>query len=85
MSIEKIKKFSVELKCPYIESSALEGLEMDKVVNKLLREVEKENNDEYPYDIRNSNLEVNFITANEKPFKFTLEIILAFLNVNILY
>lgn len=81
VSIEKIKNFSKELKCPYIETSALEGLEMEKIINKLLKEVDKESNDEYPYDIKNSNLEVNFITSNEKPFKLTLEIILAFLNV----
>lgn len=54
---------------------------MEKIINKLLKEVEKENNDEYPYDIRNSNLEMNFITINERPFKLLLEIILAFLNV----
>ncbi len=85
ISIEKIKKISDEFKCPFIETSSLENLDLDieKIFNKLLKEIDKENNDEYPYDIRNSNLEITFVASNEKPFKLTLDIILVILNVKI--
>lgn len=82
MSVERIKKLSKELKCPYLECSALNGgSEIDKIINKLLKEVDKEANDEYPYDIRNTALEMNFIISHNKPFKLVLELILVLLNV----
>lgn len=74
------------MKCPYLECSALNGgSEIDKIINKLLKEVDKEANDEYPYDIRNSALEMNFILTHNKPFKLLLEILLVILNVKIFF
>jgi len=82
VSLERIQRLSKDLKCPYLECSALNGgSEIDKIINKLLKEVDKEANDEYPYDIRNSALDLNFISTHNKPFKLLLEILLVLLNV----
>ena len=69
----RIKKFAKSLKCPYIQCSALNGGdEVEKVFYKLLKEVEKESNDEYPYDIKNSTIKMNMIRKHHKIFNLVL-------------
>ena len=82
VSEERIKKLAKMLKCPYIECSALEGgAEIEKIFYKLLKEVDKEINDEYPYDIKNSTIKMNYIRKNHKTFNMVVSILLFFLIV----
>lgn len=84
VSEERIKKLAKSLKCPYIECSALQsGPEVEKVFYKLLKEVDKEANDDYPYDIKNSTIKMNFIRKNHKTFNLLLLVLLFLLIVKI--
>jgi hypothetical protein len=72
------------LKCPYIECSALNGgAEIEKIVYKLLKEVDKEINDQYPYDIKNSNISMNYIRKHHKIFNNVLYFTNGFLFVKL--
>ncbi len=85
VSTERIKKLAKTLKCPYIECSALNsGSEIEKIFYKLLKEIDKEINDEYPYDIKNSTIKMNFIRKNHKTFNLVLSIILFLLVVRLI-
>lgn len=82
VSEERIKKLAKSMKCPYIECSALEGgAEIDKIFYKLLKEVDKEINDEYPYDIKNSTIKMNYIRKHHKTFNFIFLIAMGLLIV----
>jgi hypothetical protein len=77
VSKERIKRLSNTLKCPYIECSALQsGPEIEKIFYKLLKEIEKENSDLYPYDIKNSSVEMNFIRKNHKTFNYIMLVLI---------
>jgi GTPase SAR1 family protein len=83
VSEERIKKLAKTLKCPYIECSALQGgAEIEKIFYKLLKEVDKEVNDEYPYDIKNSTIRMNYIRKNHKTFNMVLMILMFILVVS---
>jgi hypothetical protein len=83
VSEERIKKLAKTLKCPYIECSALQGgAEIEKIFYKLLKEVDKETNDEYPYDIKNSTIRMNYIRKHHKSFNLALISLLILLVVN---
>lgn len=70
---ENIKKLVKEMKCPYIECSALNaGPEIDKIFADLLKEVDKEMNDEYPYDIKNTKVSLNFVRRHHQTFNLIL-------------
>jgi len=70
---DKIKKMAHIMKCPFIECSALNGgLEIDKIFSELLKEVDKEINDEYPYDIKNTKVTLNFVRKHHQTFNFIL-------------
>jgi GTPase SAR1 family protein len=82
VSEERIKKLAKTLKCPYIECSALQGgAEIEKIFYKLLKEVDKEVNDEYPYDIKNSTIRMNYIRKNHKSFNLFLTLLMFLLVV----
>jgi small GTP-binding protein len=84
VSLDRIKKLAKALKCPYIECSATEGgAEIEKIFYKLLKEVDKESNDEYPYDIKNSTMKMNFIRKHHKNFNLVLLVLLATIFVSI--
>jgi Fe2+ transport system protein B len=83
VSEDRIKKLAKNLKCPYIECSALQGgSEIEKIFYKLLKEVDKEVNDQYPYDIKNSNIHMNYIRKHHKSFNLLYLIFSALLIVN---
>jgi len=70
---EKIQNLLKTLKCPYVECSAMkEGEELDKIFSDLLKEIDKEINDEYPYDIKNTKLKLNFVTKYHQTFHLIL-------------
>ncbi len=70
---EKIQNLLKTLKCPYVECSALNGgEEMEKIFTELLKEIDKEINDEYPYDIKNTKLKLNFVTKHHQTFNMVL-------------
>ena len=82
---EQIMKLAKNLKCPYIECSAKEGgPEIEKIFYKLLKEVEKEINDKYPYNIKNSSITMNYIRKHHKSFNLLINIMLFILIVKIL-
>ena len=82
VSEERIKKLAKTLKCPYIECSAMQGgAEIEKIFYKLLKEVDKEVNDEYPYDIKNSTIRMNYIRKNHKSFNLFLTLLMFLLVV----
>jgi GTPase SAR1 family protein len=81
VSTERIKKLAESLKCPYLECSALQsGPEIEKIFYKVLKESDKESNDLYPYDIKNSTVEMNFIRKNHKTFNYIM-LLLLFLQI----
>jgi GTPase SAR1 family protein len=84
VSEERIKKLAKTLKCPYIVCSALHGgAEIEKIFYKLLKEVDKETNDEYPYDIKNSTIKMNYIRKHHKSFNLALILMMFLLVVNL--
>ncbi len=76
---EKIKKMAQMMKCPFIECSALNGgTEIDKIFTELLKEVDKEINDEYPYDIKNTKVTLNFVRKHHQTFNLMLLCLMVF-------
>ncbi len=70
---DKIKKMAQIMKCPLIECSALNGgPEIDRIFSELLKEVDKEINDEYPYDMKNTKVTLNFVRKHHQSFNFIL-------------
>lgn len=60
-----------------MECSALKGgSDIEKIIYKLLKEVDKEDNDHYPYDIKNSTMKMNFVRKNHKIFNMVLLLLL---------
>jgi hypothetical protein len=59
--------------------------EIEDIFIKLIKEVEKEENDIYPYNIKNSTLKMNFIRKNHKNFNFIFICILGVLIVSLSY
>ena len=47
---------------------------MDKIFYKVLKEVDKENNDQYPYNIKNSSIKMNYVRKNHNKFNTLLTI-----------
>ena len=69
ISKERIKKLKNKMICPYVECSNEEGKNLDKILMKILKEIQNEANDEHPYDIVNANKELNTIGRNAHYFR----------------
>jgi hypothetical protein len=59
------------------------GAEIEKIFYKLLKEVDKEINDQYPYDIKNSSIKMNYIRKHHKIFNNVLYFTNAFIFVKL--
>lgn len=73
VSIERLEKYAKLAKAPCMECSSLKGGEdLHLMITKLLNEIDKEANDQYPYNIKNSSLKMNFIRKNHNIFNIVL-------------
>lgn len=72
---ERITKLKNKLICPYVECSVKEGNNLDKILVKILKEINKEYNDEHPYDILNANRELNCISRQANHYKNLLNVL----------
>lgn len=82
---ERIKKLKKKLLCPYVECSVKEGKNLDKVLIKILKEINKEYKDEHPYDIVNSNREMNFISQDAYFWRKLLNLLFIVIMVSATY
>jgi len=85
VSIEDLKKYAKKIKAPYIECSNKESNEdeIEEIFIKLLKEVYKEDEDLFPYNIKNSTLKMNFIRKNHKDFNSVFIILLSLIIVSL--
>lgn len=62
------------MKCPFINCSAIkdDSCKFEEIFQELLKEINKEINDEYPYDIKNTQISMNFIRQHHKTFTILL-------------
>lgn len=72
------------MKSPFAECSSLSSSddEIEEIFTKLIAEIYKEDEDLYPYNIKNSTLNMNFIRRSHKHFNVVL---ICFLAIIIVY
>ena len=83
VSNQRIHKFCDLIKAPYVECVGLETQQaVNSIFNHLLEEINKERNDKYPYDIKNTARELTYIRQNHRVFRLILSLIFLLICVN---